>query len=113
MSDTETIVETLRAAIVAADPAITEHVKWNAPSFVHDGTDRVTMRLHPKGGVQLIFHRGAKVRDDTADFSFDDPSGLLKWATPDRGILAIDSPADATANAPAITDLVRRWVAVA
>ena len=112
MSETETIVETLRTAISAADERITEHVKWNAPSFVVDGTDRVTMRLHPKGGVQLIFHRGAKVRDDTATFSFDDPSGLLTWATPDRGILAVDSPADAAAKAPVITELVRRWVAV-
>ena len=25
----------LRAAIVGSDPAITEHVKWNAPSFCH------------------------------------------------------------------------------
>jgi len=26
-------VEQLRAAILASDDAITEHVKWNAPSF--------------------------------------------------------------------------------
>jgi len=109
---TETIVETLRAAILAADPSLTEHVKWNAPSFVHNGTDRVTMRMHPKGGVQLIFHRGAKVRDDTSSFAFDDPSGLLAWATQDRGILMVESEEDATAKAPVITDLVRRWVAV-
>jgi len=109
----EAIVGSLRASILAADPRITEHVKWNAPSFVVDETDRVTMRLHPKGGVQLIFHRGAKVRDDTATFRFDDPSGLLKWATPDRGILMIETEEDAAAKAPVITDLVRRWVAVA
>ena len=108
----EAIVDSLRASILAADDGITEHVKWKAPSFVFNDTDRVTMRLHPKGGVQLIFHRGAKVRDDTSSFVFDDPSGRLVWATQDRGILMVETEEDATANAAVITDLVRRWVAV-
>ncbi|HEY8600883.1 MAG TPA: DUF1801 domain-containing protein, partial [Thermomicrobiales bacterium] len=50
-------VEQLRAIILDADPGITEQIKWKAPSFCYRGDDRVTMRLHPKGGVQLIFHR--------------------------------------------------------
>ena len=29
----------LRAAILASNAAITEHVKWNAPSFCYGGTD--------------------------------------------------------------------------
>jgi hypothetical protein len=35
----------LRRAILAADPGITEHVKWNAPSFRYAGEDRVTFHL--------------------------------------------------------------------
>jgi hypothetical protein len=52
----------LRAAILASNAAITEHVKWNAPSFCYGGTDRVTSRLRPGDRLQLIFHRGATTR---------------------------------------------------
>jgi hypothetical protein len=37
-------VEQLRAAILASNDGITEHVKWNAPSFCYAGVDRVTFR---------------------------------------------------------------------
>jgi hypothetical protein len=78
----------LRAAILACDPAITEHVKWNAPSFCHGGQDRVTFRLQPRGRLQLIFHRGAKVRADTAGFTFADPTGLMTWPARPTGPLS-------------------------
>jgi hypothetical protein len=38
-------VEMLRSAILGADPGITEHVKWKAPSFRYAGVDRVTFHL--------------------------------------------------------------------
>jgi hypothetical protein len=100
----------LREAVLAADPDITEHVKWNAPSFVHHGEDRVTFRLQPRGRLQLIFHRGAKVRADTAAFAFDDPTGLMTWAAPDRAIVDFPDLEAVAARQEQITDLVRRWV---
>jgi hypothetical protein len=106
-----TIIDTARAAILAADSGITETEKWNAPNFVYDGIDRVTMRVPPKGGLQLIFHRGAKVRDDVAEFVFADPTGRLTWPARDRGILTLSDEADATASAAQITELVRLWIA--
>ena len=105
------IIDTVRSAILAADPAITETEKWNAPNFVYDGVDRVTMRVPPAGGLQLIFHRGAKVRDDVADFDFADPSGRLTWPARDRGILTLMDDTDAAASAAQITELVRLWIA--
>jgi len=103
-------VEQLRAIILGADPGITEQIKWKAPSFCYRGDDRVTMRLHPKGGVQLIFHRGVKVKDST-DFSFADPSGLLQWVAKDRAIVTFHTLAEITAHEAALGDVVRRWVA--
>jgi len=104
------IEDIVRDAVLAADPRITETVKWNAPNFVYDGADRVTLRLPPRGGVQVIFHRGAKVRDDVETFEFDDPSGRLAWPARDRGILTIKNEADAEASADLITELVQRWI---
>jgi hypothetical protein len=72
----------LRSAILDSNDRITEQIKWKAPSFCFAGEDRVTFRLQPHDVVQLIFHRGAKVKDH-ADFTFEDSTGLLKWAAPD------------------------------
>jgi hypothetical protein len=72
-------VQRLRTTILASNDTITEHIKWNAPSFRHAGQDRVTFRLQPGDKLQLLFHRGAKVRTDTAAFAFNDPTGLMTW----------------------------------
>ena len=105
------MIDTLRAAVLAADPGISETVKWNSPNFVFNGEDRVTLRTNPKGGVQVILHRGAKVREDAASFTFDDPTGLLTWPGPDRAILSVADDNSALAVAPELTKLVARWIA--
>jgi hypothetical protein len=105
-------VERLRAAILAADPGITEHVKWNAPSFRYAGEDRVTFQLRRADRIQLVFHRGAKVRADSAGFAFEDPTGLMQWATSDRAVVTLTDPAQVETQAPAITSLAARWVRV-
>jgi hypothetical protein len=100
----------LRAAILACDPAISEQVKWNAPSFRYGGEDRVTFRLQPRGRLQLIFHRGAKVRADTAGFTFADPTGLMTWPAPDRAVIDFPDLAAVATRQAQVTTLVKRWV---
>ena len=104
-------VERLRTAILASNGAITEHVKWNAPSFRFDGVDRVTFRLRPGDRLQLVLHRGAKVRDDAADFRFDDDSGLLDRVATDRAVITFRDLDDVAARQAAVVDVVNRWVA--
>lgn len=71
----------LRTAILASNARITERINWKAPSFGIDGDDRVTFRLPPRGGLQLVFHRGVKVKATTG-FAFVDDTGLMEWAAP-------------------------------
>ena len=104
-------VQRLRLAILASNERITEHVKWNAPSFRFEDEDRVTFRLHPPDRIQLIFHRGAKVRSDSEDFAFEDNTGLLRWITNDRGVVTLDDMRDVETRQTAIVELVGRWVA--
>jgi len=104
-------VRRLRAAIMASDAGLTEHVKWRAPSFCKDGVDRVTFRLFPTDHLQLVFHRGAKPQD-TADFWFPDDTGLLRWADTDRAVLTLGDSADVAAKQAAIVALVERWVSI-
>lgn len=103
-------IEALRAIVRGADPAIAERVKWNAPSFGPGDEDRVTMRLHPKACLQLVFHRGAKAKDPTG-FAFEDPSGLLAWQAADRAVVDFAQPGSVEARREAVQDLVRRWIA--
>jgi hypothetical protein len=98
----------LRAGLLAYSE-VTEHIKWKAPSFCHAGDDRVTVRVQPKGGLQLIFHRGVAVKD-TRGFAFADPSGLMVWAAPDRGVVTFRSPEDLHEQTPAVVTLARAWM---
>ena len=100
-------IEQLRAAILGSNDAITEHIKWKAPSFCYAGEDRVTFRLYPAERAQLIFHRGVKVKGDAADFAFEDDTGLLRWVAADRAVVALG---DAEARQRELVEIVNRWV---
>ena len=103
-------VQQLRTAILASDDGLSEHVKWNAPSFRYGGEDRVTFRLRPRDQLQLVFHRGAAVRGDAAEFSFADPTGLLVWPAPDRGVLTLADQGDVDRDEESVVALVGLWV---
>ena len=47
-------VELVRKVVLGAAAGITEHVKWNAPSFCYRGDDRVTLRLQPGDRVEIV-----------------------------------------------------------
>ncbi len=103
-------VRSLRDAILAVDDRITEHIKWKAPSFVVDGDDRVTFALRPGKGLELILHRGVTVRADTEGFRFEDHSDIVRWATPDRGIVSMPDATAVREKRATVLDLVRRWI---
>lgn len=110
-SPVKEMVSLIREAILESNGEISEQIKWNAPSFSYAGDDRVTFRLKTKdGSVQLIFHRGAKVKD-ASDFSFDDSSGLLEWAAADRATLKIADLDDAATKKAAVVTVVNDWMA--
>lgn len=102
-------IERLRTIVLDSDTRISEQIKWNAPSFGYDGDDRVTMKLHPPDGVRLIFHRGIKPKEDS-NFTFEDDSGLLRWAAKDRAVMTFHGMPDVEANAAPLKRLVARWM---
>jgi uncharacterized protein YndB with AHSA1/START domain len=95
----------LRTAILGSNDGISEHVKWNAPSFRYAGEDRATFRLYPEHRPRPVFHQGSRVRRDGKDFVFEDDTGLLRWVAKDRAVVA---PRDAGARQAALVDLVNR-----
>lgn len=106
---TRETVDAIRAIILSSNDALTEGMKWNAPSFAHGGDDRITLGLERKGGVPVVVHRGAKPRS-LDGFSFTDFAGLARWPSPDRGITVYDK-ADLERRADDLRDLCSRWIA--
>lgn len=103
-------VDALRAIIAGVDDGLTEHIKWNAPSFRLAGDDRITLGIERNGGVRVVLHRGAKPKDVTG-FRFADPAGLAKWPAPDRGVLVFKDSAHVETCRKPLRDLCARWLA--
>jgi len=103
-------IERLREAILDSNDRITEHIKWKAPRFRYADEDRVTFRLYPEDRVQLVFHRGAKVKGDAASFAFDDHTGLLRWVANDRAVVALRDAEEVEAKRADLVEVVNRRV---
>jgi hypothetical protein len=103
-------IESLRLAVLDADDAITEQIKWNAPSFCFQSVDRVTFNLRPRDRVQLIFHRGAKANQSPFLFDPAQWDGLLEMIGEDRGQDIFPSVEAAATRQTDFVALVREWV---
>jgi hypothetical protein len=57
------VVQAMRAAILAADPRITETIKWSAPTFVYKG-NMASFFPRSKKHASLMFHKGADIPGD-------------------------------------------------
>lgn len=107
--DQRRVVDGLRALAAASADGVTEHIKWNAPSFCIDGDDRITLGVSPAGVPRVVLHRGVRAKD-TAGFAFDDPAGLIAWQAPDRGVMHFAAPDDLEKHECAVGDIFARWM---
>jgi len=103
-------IEEVRKIILSTDDKITEHIKWNAPSFCYEGEDRVTFNLHGKGFIRLVFHCVAKVKDrKTSESLIVDTSGILEWKAADRAMMKFN---DVKAKEEKLREVIRKWLKV-
>ncbi len=104
-------IELIHKIILDTDETITEHIKWNAPSYCHGGDDRVTFNLHKDGHILLIFHRGAKPKaPKNSGRLIDDRSGLLEWPAKDRAVLKFTGLDDVIAKKAILESIIRKWI---
>jgi len=105
------VMEAVREIILNADPEITEHVKWNAPSFCFQSEDRVTLNLHSGEYILIVFHRGAKAKDRQGNSPlFEDPTGLLEWITHDRASVKLYTIQDVNTKKDRLGKVVNWWI---
>lgn len=105
-------IEALRLAILQANGSLVETIKWNAPNYSVGTEDRITMRIHPPKQVQLIFHRGAKVKEQPKDKLIEEDSDLLDWKANDRAIATFTNMASIAASQQALVKIIQDWVKI-
>lgn len=105
-------VQKLREIILSTDSEISEHIKWNNPSFYYNGEmkafnpkeykrDMIVFNLH-KNRIMLVFPSGAKVNDT---------SGLLEGDYKDgRRITVFKDMEDVLAKENALRNVMKTWL---
>lgn len=107
-------VNTLRDLILNVEPKLEEHIKWNAPSYVLDGEDRITFNLMNKQEVvKLVFHMGATRKEDKKGTPvMHDESGLIGWSSDIRGMITFATLEDVNSNLTSLKKIVRNWLSI-
>ncbi|MGE6260756.1 DUF1801 domain-containing protein [Heyndrickxia sporothermodurans] len=106
-------IEAVRKIILSANKQINEHIKWNAPSFQFENEDRITFNLHGKGFFRLIFHCGAKKKDNIGQENlFDDTTGILEWVAGDRAMVKFTDINDVKAKEKKLKEVIIKWIEV-
>ncbi len=102
-------IEEVRQIILGVSPDIREGIKWNAPSF-HTTDYFATVHLRSGDEVRLVFHLGAKVKDNTTKMRIADPEGLIEWLADDRCLVTLGLGEEVTARRSALENIVREWI---
>jgi len=103
----------LRAIITGAHPELSEHIKWNSPSYVLAGSDRITFSVRPKYPVAIVLHMGAtRPEDKNGTPIMDDSSGLIEWKSDTRGVISFADLNDSKAKASQFTAIIDRWLKI-
>ncbi|WP_255570460.1 DUF1801 domain-containing protein [Cohnella sp. CFH 77786] len=106
-------IEEVRRIVFGIDSELSEHVKWNAPSFLFRNDDRVTFNLHGNGFFRLVLHRGAKAKESVnLNPNFEDVQGFMEWVANDRATIKFTGIKDVEAKRELLKEVVKRWVDV-
>ena len=105
-------VVVLRKSILAAAPVM-ERIKWNAPSYVYNGEDRITFNMHGDD-IKVLLHMGAKRPEDkTKAPVMHDATGLVEWNSDIRGTISFKDINDVLQKQADFNEVVKQWLAIA
>jgi hypothetical protein len=104
-------IEKLRNCILLSNQNLTENIKWNSPNYCFENEDRITMRIQPvTTQVQLIFHRGAKKKEQTKGRLIANNSGMLVWKENDRAIITFKNMQDIENGRVELENIINEWI---
>ena len=103
----------LREYILDVEPSLTEHIKWNAPSYVKNDEDRITFNtMNKESIVKLVFHMGATKAEDKNGQPILKGAYLIEWASDIRGYMTFTTLDEIIANKNEIKRTVQEWLAL-
>jgi len=102
-------IESVRRTVLGIDAAVTEEVKWNAPSFRTEDFF-ATLHLRARDTVQVVLHRGVKASTRKTPPKLPDPQGLVRVLAPDRALVTLGKGDALRAALPAFAVVVRAWL---
>ena len=103
-------IELLRQVILQSVEGLTENIKWNGPNYCFEHQDRITMRILPPKQVQLIFHCGAKVKEQPKQKLISEDFGLLVWKENNRAIATFRKMEEIEKHKVDIQQVVQQWI---
>lgn len=103
-------IECLREIILSTDYDLAEGIKWNGPNYSLYGEDRITLRIHPQKQIQIIFHRGAKVKESPTQRLLGSEYNILLWKENDRAIASFQSLQEILEKKQMIREVVEKWI---
>lgn len=93
-------INAVREIILATSNKIAEDVKWSAPSFAYKD-NMATFNPRAKKFVNLTFHKGALINDDT---------GLLEGDKKEARVARFNDMEDVRNKRKALETVVKRWI---
>ena len=105
-------INRLREIILSTEPTLIETLKWNAPSYVYKGEDRITFNvMNKQNKVQIIIHMGAlKKEDKKGPCILQDDKGIVNWSSDIRGIIKFDGISEINSKERLIRDVISTWL---
>ena len=104
-------VQKLIRIITSANTNLTEHIKWNSPSYMLDGEDRITFNMHYPDQTMILLHMGATTKEDKkGEPIMKDDTGLIKWNSDIRGTLSFKSLDEIEAKSNDIKKVIQQWL---
>lgn len=105
-------IDRLRNIILSTDETLTENIKWNGRNYSVGGEDRITMKIQPPTRpVQLIFHRGAKKKEQPEQRLIAHKSNLLDWRENDRAIMTFRNLHEIEDSQAELLEIIIEWIA--
>lgn len=68
------------------------------------------MRIQPPTKMQIIFHRGAKIKEHPKEKLVNDKAGMLAWKGNDRAIATFRNMQDIENGKTHLERIVKEWI---
>jgi hypothetical protein len=104
-------VEALRKIILSTEPKLKEILKWNAPSYTYDSSDRITFNLFNPDFTRLVFHAGTGIKEDKKSPPvIEDKTGLMKWNSNIRATVTFNSVNQINESKEDLIWIIKTWL---